>query len=126
MGPVLEQYEINMRIGQTVLAIVIALSVAMVPAAGGFAAASYTMEVSAPEAMPDCGHHHHAPIDKTQKRTNDCASMAGCALKCFNFTGVVFSGIAFSATAGAALDPIRMSDDIPPRMDGLPFRPPRV
>lgn len=115
-----------MRIGQTIMAIVVALSVAMLPAAGGFAAGSYTMEVSAPEAMPDCEHHHHAPIDKTQKRTNDCASMAGCALKCFNFNGVTFSGVAFSSLAGAALDPIRVSDDISPRMDGLPFRPPRV
>lgn len=110
------------------LAIVIALSVAMLPAAGGFAAASHIMKVSAPAAMPDCEHqhHHHAPIDKTQKHTNDCASMAGCALKCFNFTGITFAGIAFSSPAGAALDPIRASDDIPPRMDGLPFRPPRV
>jgi hypothetical protein len=116
----------NIRIGQTILAIVVALSVAMLPAAGGFAAGSKTMEVSAPEAMPDCGHHHHAPINKTQKSMNDCASMTGCALKCFNFTGVTFSGIAFSSLTGAALDPIRVSDDIPPQMDGLPFRPPRI
>jgi hypothetical protein len=115
-----------MRIARTILAIVIALSVAMLPAAGGFAAGSYTMEVSAFKAIPDCGRQHHAPIDKTQKRTNNCASMAGCALKCFNFTGVTFSAIAFSSPARAALDPIRASDDIPPRMDGLPFRPPRV
>jgi hypothetical protein len=126
MRPIFDQYKMNMRISQTLLAIVVALSVAMLPAAGGFAAGSHTMEVSAPEAMPDCGHHHHAPIDKTQKSTNDCASMAGCALKCFNFTGITFAGIAFSSPAGAALDPIRASDDIPPRMDGLPFRPPRV
>ena len=115
-----------MRVGRTILAIVVALSVAMLPAAGGFAAASHMKEMSASAAMPDCEHHHHAPLDKTQKHRNDCASMAGCALKCFNFTGITFSGIAFSSPAGAALDPIRVSDDIPPRMDGLPFRPPRV
>lgn len=126
MGSIFEPYKIKMRIARIMLAAVVALSVAMLPAAGGFAAGSYTMEVSAPEVMPDCGHHHHAPIDKTQKRTNDCASMAGCALKCFNFNGITFFGIAFSSPAGVALDPIRMSDDIPPRMDGLPFRPPRV
>jgi len=123
---VLATYEVDMRIGRTLLAIVIALSVAMLPAASGFAAGSKTMAVSVAEAMPDCGHHHHAPIDKTEKRTNDCASMAGCALKCFNFTGITFAGIAFASPAGAALDPIRVSDDIPARMDGLPFRPPRV
>jgi hypothetical protein len=115
-----------MRRGRTILAMMVAFSVAMLPAAGGFAAASHMKEMSASAAMPDCGHHHHAPIDKTQKHTNDCASMAACALKCFNFTGITFAGLAFSSAAGAALDPIRVSDDIPARMEGLPFRPPRV
>lgn len=112
------------------LAIVVALSVGMLPAAGGFAAISKamskTINMSASEVMPDCEHHRHAPIDETQKRTNDCASMTGCALKCFNFTGATFSGIAFSPPAGIALDRNRASDDIPQPMDGLPFRPPRA
>jgi len=125
---VFEKYKIDMRLGRTFLAIMVALAVAMLPATGGFAAGSYAMKVSASEAVPDCGHQHHhpAPIGKTQKRTNDCASMAGCALKCFNFTGLAFTGIALASPAGTVLDPIRASDDIPPRMEGLPFRPPRV
>jgi hypothetical protein len=116
----------NIRIGQAILAIVVALSVATLPMGGGFIANSKTMEMSASVAVPDCGHHHHAPSNKTQKTANDCASMAGCALKCFNFTGLTLSRIAFSSPAGAALDPIRVSDDVLPRTGTLPFRPPRA
>jgi hypothetical protein len=115
-----------MRIGQTILVMVVALSVATLPATAGFAASSKTMEVSASETVPDCGHHHHAPSDKTQKTANDCASMAGCALKCFNFTGVTFSGIAFLSPVGAALEPLRVNDRVLSRTGGLPFRPPRA
>ena len=115
-----------MRIGQTILAMVVALSVATLPATAGFAASSKTMEVSASETVPDCGHDHHAPSDKTQKAANDCASMAGCALKCFNFIGVTFSGIALLSPVGATLEPLRVNDRVLSRTGGLPFRPPRA
>jgi hypothetical protein len=119
-----------MRLGRTILAIVVGLSVAMLPAMGGFAAgalikqAASSADVSA--AMPDCEHHRHAPSDKTKNTANDCASMAGCALKCFNFTGPAVEGIAFSMPAGAALEPVRAIGHVYARMIGAPFRPPRA
>jgi hypothetical protein len=118
--------EMNKRIGQTILALVLALSVAMLPAAVGFAAVSKTIDVAVSETMPDCDHHHHAaPSDQTKKTTDDSACMAACALNCFSFTATGFSGIAFSAPAGAALKPVRADTNLSSLMGSPPFRPPR-
>src|SRR5450759_4518349 len=99
------------RIGRTIIAVLIGLSVATLPATLGFAASVATntaMEISATQAMPDCDHHHHAaPSSQTKKTMDDCASMAGCALKCFNFTGTILDGIAYSSPASAALKPVQ-------------------
>jgi uncharacterized protein involved in copper resistance len=118
-----------MRIGRTIVAVLVALAVATLPAATGFAAGATTaMEISASPAMPDCDHHHHhnAPGGKMQKSVDDCASMAGCALKCFNFTGTILADIAYSSSASAALKPVRTNGNISSLMDSLPFRPPRA
>ena len=117
-----------MRIGRTIFTALVALSVATLPAAIGFAAGATTvMEISAPTAMPDCDHHHHnAPGGKTQKSMDDCASMAGCALKCFNFTGTILAGIAYSLSASAALKPVHASNIFASQMGSPPFRPPRA
>lgn len=117
-----------MRIGQTIFTALVALSVATLPAAIGFAAGATTaMEISASPAMPDCDHHHHnAPGGKTQKSMDDCASMAGCALKCFNFTGTILAGIAYSSSASAALKPVHASNIFASQMGSPPFRPPRA
>jgi hypothetical protein len=117
-----------MRIGRTIIAILISLSVATLPAAVGFAASvPSATEMSASAAMPDCEHHRHAaPADKTQKTADDPACMAACALHCFNFTATVFSDIAFSSPASAALKPVRTSGIFASRMGSPPFRPPRA
>ena len=87
----------TLRIGRTIFAVLIGLSVATLPAATGFAAnAATATDMSASKAMPDCDHHHNAPSDKTQKTAGDCACMAACALTCFSFTAPGFSGITFS------------------------------
>jgi len=117
-----------MRIGRTIFTALVALSVATLPAAIGFAAGATTvMEISAPTAMPDCDHHHHhnAPGGKTQKSVDDGACMAACALNCFNVMAAAFSAIAFSTPASAALKPARTSSNISSQMGSPPFRPPR-
>ena len=117
-----------MRIGRTIVAVLVALAVATLPTATGFASGATTaMEISASPAMPDCDHHHHnAPGGKTQKSMDDCASMAGCALKCFNFTGTILAGIAYSSSASAALKPVHASNIFASQMGSPPFRPPRA
>jgi hypothetical protein len=118
------------RIGRTIIAVLIGLSVATLPATLGFAASVATttaMEISATQAMPDCDHHHHAaPSNQTKKTADDGACMAGCALTCFNFTAACFSAIVFSSPASAALKPVQASNIFASQMGSPPFRPPRV
>ena len=115
-----------MRIGRTIVAVLVALSVATLPAATGFAAdATTAMEISAVPAMPDCDHHHNAPGGKTQKSMDDGSCMAACALNCFNVMAAAFSAVAFSPPASAALKPARTSSNISSLMGSPPFRPPR-
>jgi hypothetical protein len=115
------------RIGRTIIATLVALSVATLPVASGFAAVTKTaLEVSASLAMPDCDHHQHkAPGGKTQKTADDGACMASCALNCFNFTAAGFSGIVFSSSASAALKPVHASNIFASLLGSPPFRPPR-
>jgi hypothetical protein len=117
-----------LRIGRTIVAVLLALSVATPPATVGIAAGARTAaEMSVTKAMPDCDHRHHiAPGNKTEKSAYDCASLAGCSLKCFNFTGVAFSGVIFSSPASAALRPVRTSTNVSSQMNSPPFRPPRA
>jgi len=116
----------NKRIGRAILAVVIALSVAILPATAGFAAGGNTAEVSASARAPDCDHHHDIPNNTTQKSTDGCDSMAGCALKCFNITVVSFSSLTISSSPSVALDPVRMESKVTARMGNPPFRPPRA
>jgi hypothetical protein len=122
------KYVMTLRLGRTILAIVVGLSVAILPAAAGFATSAAMTEMSVSASMPDCDHHRHhtAPSDKTQKPAHGCADMATCALNCFNFTPTACSDITFSSPASAALKPVRTADKLPVQMASAPFRPPRA
>jgi hypothetical protein len=116
-----------MMIARTILAVVIALSVAILPAASGAALTFKPMdmspaEMSVSEPMSDCCDHDSAPCHKPK---GDCASMAACALKCFNFTGLEFSGIAFPIISNSAMPAVAEST-VPLAAAIPPFRPPRV
>ncbi|HEY6022679.1 MAG TPA: hypothetical protein VIV34_00705, partial [Pseudolabrys sp.] len=68
-----------------ILVIFVGLSVAVLPAAAGFAGAPHVAAASV--SMPDCDHHMHAPAGQTQKSDSDCMSIAGCVFHCFSVTG---------------------------------------
>jgi hypothetical protein len=72
-----------MLIVRTVLAALIAISVAMVPATGGAAISTKSVEMSMPDNadMPCC------PCCNDQDSSK---SSIACALKCVNFVGAVF------------------------------------
>jgi hypothetical protein len=74
-----------MAFARTILALVTALAVAVLPAAGGAAvnAKSYhATEMTAAEPMDDCCPHAANGCDKA---AHECTSMATCALHCFSF-----------------------------------------
>jgi hypothetical protein len=114
------------RIGRTLLAIAFGLSVVLLPARAGFAAAPPAMI-----GMADHQHHQHAPgdtshSDKSQKPVGDCGSFIGCALSCGSFTGATASSIIYVPVEGAVLEPLRTSETILSQMGSPPFRPPRT
>jgi hypothetical protein len=109
---------------RAILAILIALSVAMLPAAG---LAVVSSQSAAPADMSmtddmDCCPHKANPCEKAME---DCATMATCALKCFSFAGTLSSTIVFPSTsakmtASFAANPLSSQTGSPP------FRPPRI
>ena len=113
-----------MRIGRTILAIIIALSVAILPPAGGVGVSAKSPEpadMSMMEDMTDCCPHKANPCEKA----DDCGTMATCALKCFSFAGTpssifVFPSTFAKMTASLAVNPFSSQTGTPP------FRPPRV
>jgi hypothetical protein len=124
MGIKSGQQRFRMRIAKMILVIFVGVSVAVLPAAAGFASAPQMAAASV--SMPDCDHHMRAPASKTQKSDTDCISMAGCVLHCFSFTGVAATVVAFVPVIGAALQPLRASNHLSPQLGSLPFRPPRA
>src|SRR5580704_9647267 len=129
-----------MRITRTILALLVSLSVAILPAAGGAVALTLsTSDMAAPQAisvdapeqasdpmamaepMDDCCDHGTMPCDQGK----NCASALMCAMHCFNFTTVAGSEIVFLPTVAAkVLPPADFA--VPSRTGAPPFRPPRV
>src|SRR5581483_5924132 len=115
-----------MSIARTIFALVIALSVAMLPAAGSFAVAGHSaMSSAAPCADHGRSHspgHHGSPTDKAK---NDCADMAACIVHCFGISGLV-SPTPAPVVLAAAIEPSFSAHSFLPHVGNPPFRPPRA
>jgi hypothetical protein len=112
-----------MNIGRTILALLIALSVAMLPevASANIAVKSTEMaemaDMAAMEDM-DCCPHKAKPCDH-------CWSMATCQLTHFGFFATSASDIIFPSVA-TSLSPLSGANAFHPQEGNPPFRPPRV
>jgi hypothetical protein len=116
---------VSMALARTILAVLIAASVALLPAAGGAAfklQPSDAAEMSAAEPMHDCCPPDANPCGKAM---DNCGSMAACALKCFSFAGGTSSLLQYPLTP-AGLMPLFESDGFRPQTGSPPFRPPRI
>jgi hypothetical protein len=113
-----------MAIARTIFALLIAASVALLPAVG---AAAFKLqspdasETSAAEPEHDCCPPAANPCGKAM---DNCASMAACALKCFSFAGVS-SPLQYPLSV-AGLVPLLQSDGFRAQTGSPPFRPPRI
>jgi hypothetical protein len=119
-----------MRLCRTILALLIALSVAMLPAAGGAALVAKSADMSMSESdmsmsesmsMQDCDH----AVMPCHKGMDACQSMAACALKCFNFSQ---SGVSILRFPLVLTDRLFASAEAPApsQPSSPPFRPPRA
>jgi hypothetical protein len=120
-----------MNMARVILAFLIAVSLAALPAASHSGVAVKPMqasamdqmgveEISAMDAMDCCPHK----TDNSKKAIDDCASMAGCVL-CTGFLGAAPSSLNFPLllSTRAFSSP---SDPLPSQAGSPPFRPPRV
>jgi hypothetical protein len=113
----------KMAFARTIVAFLVALSLAMLPMAGAFAVPKD--EVTASEAAPsghDCCDPEDMPPGSPMKQ---CQSSAGCAAKCSSFFAVTLAvATIYPPTRGT--DPLLASDPIRAHATSPPFRPPRV
>ena len=113
-----------MSFARTILALLIALSVAWLPTAGAaaFKFKSHEMtEMSASEPMDDCCPSAADPC----KGMPDCASMAACMVNCLSYAGGMSSPLVYPVTLAAPM-PLFESGILHSRATSPPFRPPRV
>jgi hypothetical protein len=114
-----------MRTHRPILALLIALSVAMLPAAGAAGVSSKSPEpsdMSTLEGMLDCCPHR---ADACDKAMDDCGAMATCALKCFSFAETSSSIIVFPFTF-AKMTVSFAGNSFSSQIGSPPFRPPRA
>jgi hypothetical protein len=120
-----------MSIGRTILALLVSLSVAMLPAAAGAGVSaksphqadmSMTEDMSMTGDMHDCCPPKANPCDHAM---DDCGSMATCVLKCFSFAGTSSEIIVFPATSVKMIAPFERNP-FSSQTGAPPFRPPRA
>jgi hypothetical protein len=100
---------------RAVLAAVVALSIAVVPAVGGAAIASSShISMSDDEGMP------------CNKAMDDSKAIAACALKCFNFAGVVVVVPVLPSAYVVHLERSFITNTFRSHPTRPPFRPPAV
>ncbi len=114
-------YWTKMKAARTILALLIALSVAVLPGVGGASFAMKAADTAVMEDM-DCCPSKSNPCDKAM---DGCTSMATCALKCFSFTPG--SSVSLSYPIKVVSDmPLPFASAFHSQTSSPPFRPPRV
>jgi hypothetical protein len=131
-----------MRIGRTILAYLVATSLAIVPMAGAFVVPGdepIMSDVVAGSAHEGCDHQSIASEEVVGASAHDCCDQsmpadnamkgcpasADCIAKCFSFYGVLFSEEAIPPPTGGTESRF-VSNPFHSQRGSPPFRPPRV
>jgi len=107
---------------RTIFVAVVALSVAALPVAGGMARAAMSHDMTLAAGDGGCCHEGQP----CKKKSDDCGSMAGCALKCFNYAPAVAALDAVQLTFSSLLKSAFIVPGVPSPSDNPPLPPPRV
>lgn len=104
---------------------IVAFAVAVLPAVGGAVRVAKAMEAASMASAEQCCEHGAQPCEQDRHATDDCASIAVCAVKCFNFAGLAACDVSYVPAGAVAVTipaaPIFVSHTDPP-----PFPPPRI
>lgn len=110
-----------MHISRTLLAFLVALSVAVMPTAGAVAMGANPTEIAGSATMPDCDGAE-MPCEKPMK---GCSLMALCASTSVGLAAAAFSAFRFPLAA-ADSKPSLASFGLDSQPSSPPFRPPRI
>jgi hypothetical protein len=111
-----------MSLVRTIVVALVALSVAMLPVAGGMVRAAMSHDISVAASQGDCCPHGNS----CEKKTGDCGSMAGCALKCSNLSGAVKAPFIVAVMPSASERTALIVPGVLSPSDHPPLPPPRV
>jgi len=103
---------------RTILALAIAFSLALLPAAACTGGPTHPAMAS---MSVDCDHHG-SPANRA---TDDDQTLATCTLKCFNFC-VTTAPVLIPTAAATTIQPLRSVETFPSQPTHPPFRPPRA
>jgi len=107
---------------RTLIVVLIAMSVAMLPIAGGMVVAKSPGVVLTAMQSDCCAQGQPCQ----QKGSKDCGSLAGCALKCFNFAAAMVGPAALTMPAPMLVKFALLAQPLPSASDNPPLPPPRV
>ena len=110
-----------MHISRKLMALLVALSVAILPTAGAVAAGMNPAEIAGSATMPDCDGAD-MPCEKPM---DGCPLMALCASTSVGLAGTSFSAFTF-LIAAADNKPSLASFGLDSQPSSPPFRPPRI
>lgn len=110
----------TMRFLRPILAVCLMLAVAVLP---GTKFLAYSLDDTASAKHGDCCPEHQSC--PKQDTPNDCGSALGCALKCFNFTGLTLVD-GLKPLAMVSLGPVISTDRAWSKSAAPPLPPPRV
>jgi hypothetical protein len=117
-----------MRRARVVLSMLMAIAIAVLPAIGGAVSVVKAVEsaTTAMAASDDCCEQGGMPGDPKDHHgaMDDCASLAACAAKCFNYAGVSAGEVTYVEIAVATLT-VAPSPALVSFTDPPPFPPPR-
>lgn len=125
-----------MRFARTMMAFVLMLSVAMLPAAGSASIVTKSTEMAVSgntdtgaemsAVMDGCCPDHAKPCDQSSDQSSDqCQSMASCAFQSVSLADVAVSPLRYPPVPGNML-PRLTYQAVPLHSGSPPFRPPRV
>jgi hypothetical protein len=118
-------FSCSMKVARIILALTIAVSVAVFPAASGVGSVMKSADTAADMAAMDdmdCCPHKANPCDKAM---DGCALMATCALTWLTLSDAASSLVIFPSRL-AQLNPALGTNPFNPQTGSPPFRPPRV
>ena len=111
-----------MHLARTIFILVVALSLALLPAAGAFASMAKHGSSAVSQSMSDCSQHD---AQDQSKKADDAACAMACAGMCWGNSNAAAQSLQIVLFGGSPIPQIVSDDATGPHEAVPPFRPPR-